>query len=115
MSKTLAEVVKSFPYAEDGIKSVLLAEGDVRLINDDLVEGLASAGYIKEPSKEALAGLKGPVTDEETDRTGDAFDDMTDAELVDYITKTAGKAPHKKAKRDKLLQLARALPAPAES
>ena len=39
----------------------------------------------------------------------DAFDDMTDAELREYIEQETGEKPHWKAKRETLIEQARSL------
>jgi hypothetical protein len=68
-------VLKSFPYAHDGLRTVMLQAGTDQEIRDELVSGLVAAGNIEEPKRKApatgerpralfeTAALSGPVSD----------------------------------------------------
>lgn len=56
------KVLKSFPYAHDGMHTVQLAEGAAVQIHDDLVPALHRDGYIEEAEEgEIDAAGEGPV------------------------------------------------------
>ncbi len=62
-------VLKSFPYAHDGARTEMVSAGEDREIRDELVNGLAAAGYIKPPAvqrapeNQVLAGAPQVATD----------------------------------------------------
>ena len=69
-------------------------------------------GAVKaKPKKDYLVGENGPeiVAPEPEPDNADAFDDMSDADLREYIEQETGEKPHWKAKRETLLEQARSL------